>query len=81
MEKIIWTDRVRNKDVLHSVKEERSVLHTMKRRKANWIGHVSHRNCLLKQVAERKKEGTRRGRRYREILNDVKEKRKYWNLK
>jgi uroporphyrinogen-III decarboxylase len=39
MEKISWTDRVKNKDVLHRVKEERNILHTIKRRKANWIGH------------------------------------------
>jgi len=33
MEKIIWTDHVRNKEVLHRVKEERNILHTIKRRK------------------------------------------------
>jgi hypothetical protein len=40
MEKISWTDRVRNEDVLHRVKEERNIVHTIKRRKANWIGHI-----------------------------------------
>jgi hypothetical protein len=51
MEKIIWTDRVRNEEVLHRVKEERNITHTIKRRKANWIGgHILRRNCLLKQV-------------------------------
>jgi hypothetical protein len=35
MEKIIWIDRVRNEEVLHRVKEERNVVHTIKRRKAN----------------------------------------------
>jgi oligoribonuclease (3'-5' exoribonuclease) len=49
MEKIGWTDRVRN-EVLHRVKEERNILHTIKRRKANWIGHMLRRNCLLKHV-------------------------------
>jgi hypothetical protein len=39
MGKISWTDRVRNEEVLHRVKEERNILHTVKRRKANWIGH------------------------------------------
>jgi hypothetical protein len=37
MKKISWTDRVRN-EVLHRVKEERNILHTLKTRKANWIG-------------------------------------------
>ena len=69
MEKIGWTDRVRNEEVLHRVKEERNILHTVKRRKADWIGHILHRNCLLKEVIEGKLEGrmevTRRRRRRR----------------
>ena len=32
---IIWTDRVRNEEELHIVKEERNIIHTIKRRKAN----------------------------------------------
>ena len=40
MEKISWTYRERNEEVLHSVKEERSIIHTIKRRKDNWIGHI-----------------------------------------
>jgi len=30
---------------------------TVKRRKANWIGHMLRRNCLLKNVIEGKIEG------------------------
>jgi hypothetical protein len=54
MEKITWTDRVRNEEVLHRVKEERNILHTIKRKKANWISHILCRNCLLKHVTEGK---------------------------
>jgi hypothetical protein len=43
---------VRNEEVLHRVKE-RNVLCTLKRRKANWIGHIMRRNCLLKHVLDR----------------------------
>jgi ppGpp synthetase/RelA/SpoT-type nucleotidyltranferase len=50
MEKISWTDLVRNEEVLHRVKEERSILHRIKRRKANWIGHILRRNSLLKTL-------------------------------
>jgi hypothetical protein len=57
MEKISWTDHVRNEEVLHRVKEERNILHTIKRRKANWIGHILRRNCLLKHVTKGKTEG------------------------
>jgi len=35
MEKIIWTDRVRNEDVLLRVKEQRIILHEIRKRKAN----------------------------------------------
>jgi hypothetical protein len=52
MEKISWTDRVRNEKVLHRVKEERNILHTIKRRKANWTGHVFRTNCILKHFTE-----------------------------
>jgi len=33
------------------------MVQTIKRMKANWIGHSWHRNCLLKQVIEGKVEG------------------------
>jgi hypothetical protein len=57
MEKISWIDRVRNEEVLHKVKEKRNVLRTIKRRKANCIGHTLHRNCVLKHINEEKIEG------------------------
>jgi hypothetical protein len=84
MEKIIWTDYVRN-EVLHRVKEERNILLTIKGRKANWIGHILRRNCLLKHVIEGKLEGRtevtgRRGRRRKQLLDNLKEKIRYWKL-
>jgi len=54
MEKINWIDRVRNEEVLQRVKEERNIHQTLKGRKANWIGHILRRNCLLKHVIEGK---------------------------
>jgi hypothetical protein len=50
---------VRNEEVLHRVKEERNIVHTIKIRKANWIGHILRKNCLLKHVIEGKIEGRR----------------------
>ena len=54
--------------------------------KANWIGHILYRNCLLQRVIEgKKKDGIevrgRRGRRRRKLLDDVKERRGYSHLK
>jgi hypothetical protein len=70
MEKISWTDHVRNEEVLLRVKEQRNGLHEISKRNANWIGHILRRNCLLRQVIEGKIKGRievtgRRGRRRR----------------
>jgi hypothetical protein len=66
---ISLTDRVRNEEVLHRVKEERSIQYTTKQRKTNWIVHVLSKKCLLKHIIEGKVEGMgRRGRRRKQIL-------------
>ena len=44
-------------ETLQRVEEDRNILHTVKIRKANWIGHILHRNCLLKHVIEGAIEG------------------------
>ena len=54
----------------------------IRKRKANWIGHILRRNCLLQRVIEGKiKGGTevtgRRGRRRRKLLDDLKERGGY----
>jgi hypothetical protein len=56
LENISWTDCVRNEEVLYRVEEERNILHTIKRRKADWIGHMLRRKCFLKHGIERKKD-------------------------
>jgi len=80
MEKISWTDHVRNEEVLLTVKEHRNILHEISKRKAKWIGYILRRNCLLQRVIEGKTEGGievtgRRGRRRRKLLDDLKERR------
>jgi hypothetical protein len=82
MEKISRMDRVNNEAVLHRVKEERNILHAIRRRKANWIGHISRRNCLLKHIIQGNIMRTRwRERRRKQLLDDLKETRRYWKLK
>jgi hypothetical protein len=56
------------------------------KRKANWIGHILRRNCLLQRVIGGNiKEGIemtrRRGRRRRKLVDDLKERRGYPHLK
>jgi len=68
------------------VNEKRNILHEIRKRKANWIGHILRRNCLLKQVIEEKIKGEmevarRRGRRCKKLLDDLKDRRGYYHLK
>ena len=44
-------------EVLLRFKEQRNNVHETSKRKANWIGHILHRNCLLEQVIEGKIKG------------------------
>ena len=48
---------MRNEDVVLRVNEQRNILHAIRRQKANWIGHILRRNCLLQQVIEVKIKG------------------------
>jgi hypothetical protein len=85
MKKINWTDHVRKEDVLLRVKEQRNILHEMRKRKAKWIGHILCRNCLLQRVTEGTIQGgievtRRQGRRRRKLLNELNERRKYSHL-
>jgi hypothetical protein len=66
---------VRKKEILQKAKKETNSLHTIKRRKANLIGHVWHKNCLLIHVIEGKIEERREG------TGSLKEKGGYWELK
>jgi len=80
MEKISWSDHTRNEDVLLRVKEERNIVREISKRKANWIGHILCRNCLLQRVIEGKIKGGievtgRQGRRCRRLLYGLKERR------
>jgi len=73
-------------DVLLTVKEQRNSLHEIRKRKADWIGHILRRNCLLQRVIEGKIQGGievtgRQGRRRRKLLDDLKESRGYSHLK
>jgi len=57
MEKISWTDHMRNEEVLLRVNEQRNILHEIMKRTANLVGHILLRNCVLKQAIEGKIRG------------------------
>jgi hypothetical protein len=65
------------------VKEERYILPILNTRKANWIGHICHRNCRVKHAVETKigvsiDVAGRLRRRRQKLVDNVKEKRGYW---
>ena len=45
---------MRNEEVLQRVKEESNILQAIRRRKANWVGYILRRKCLLKHITKRK---------------------------
>ena len=72
--------------MLLRVNEQRNILREIRKRKANWIGHILRRNCLLKQVIEGTIKGEmdvtrRRGRRRKKLLDDLKDRRGNSHLK
>jgi hypothetical protein len=56
---------VRNEELLLRVKEQRNILHEIRKRKATWTGHTLRRNCLLQRVTEGKIKVTEKQSHYR----------------
>jgi len=84
VEKISLTDRVRNGE--QRDKEYRNIVLTIKGMETNWIGHILLGKCLLNHVIDGNLEGKRglkrrRGRRRKQLLDELKVKRGYSNLK
>jgi hypothetical protein len=87
MEKISWTDRVKNEGGISLSHDRGKEYRTDKRnRKANWIGHILREYCPLTHVIEGKIEERRemtgrRGKRLTQLVDGFNEKRGYWKLK
>ena len=57
------------------------VLNNVLHRKANWIGHILRRNCLLEAIEGQMMEVKEVGRRRTQLLDDLRNRRKYWEIK
>ena len=76
MEKIKWSEKVTNEQVLDCTGENRILLNNILRRKANWIGHILRRNCLLHdEIKGKMMEVKRVGRRRTQLLDDLRNRR------
>jgi len=60
MEKISWTDHVRNEEMLQRVNEKRNIAQEIKRKKDNGIGHFLCGNCLLRKDSRDGKTGEKK---------------------
>jgi len=77
---------MRNEEVLRRVEEDRNILHTTKRIKANPTGYTLSSNCLLKHATEEKTGGRtevtgRRGRGRKQLMDNLKEERRVSQMK
>ena len=52
MEKMKWSEKVTNEQVLDRIGEKRTLLINILRRKSNWISHILRRNCLIHDAIE-----------------------------
>jgi hypothetical protein len=81
MEKIKWSEKITNEQVLDRIGEKRTLLNNIIRRKANWIGHILRRNCLLHNSIEGQMTEVKGvGRRRAQLLDDMRNRGRYWEL-
>ena len=73
MEKISWTEKISNEEVLKRIGEERQLMSLIRTRKRKWIGHSIRGEGLLKEVIKERMEGKRtRGRTQKGMLDKLK---------
>jgi hypothetical protein len=70
MERISWTERRTNEEILQLVEEKRSLIGTIRGRQKKWIGHILRSDTLLRDIIEGRMEGKRMRGRPRTMLLD-----------
>ena len=72
MERVEWTDKIKNAVVLERVGEGRMMLELIRKRKRNWLGHWLRRNYLLKDALEGMVNGNKvRDRRRYQMIDNI----------
>ena len=78
MERISWSEKITNEEILRRVGEKRSMVETIVRKKKNCIGHIMRGDGLMKEVVEGKIEGKRgRGRKRVGMIDELMENEQY----
>ena len=82
MGKIKWSEKVTNEQFLDLIGEKKTLINNILRRKANWIGHILRRNCLLHGTIEGQMTEVKRVvRRRPELQDDLRNRSRYWEQK
>ena len=69
-----------NEVALECIAEERALLNNILREKANRVGHIRRRNCLLYDAIEGKMMRVK-GKKKKQVLDDLRNGRRYWEIK
>jgi hypothetical protein len=80
-EKIKWSENVTNEQVLECIGEKKKLLNNILCRKSNCIVHILRRNCLLHNAIEGQKMEVKGVGRRTQLLDDLRNRRRYWELK
>ena len=72
MEKISWTAKVSNSEVLNSIKENGCIRNTINQRKRRWLGHVLRHDVLLRDILEGRMTGKcTRGKKRLQLMSNI----------
>jgi len=70
--KVKWTDKQTNAEVLNLLKEKKSLLAEIRKRKRSWIGHILRHENMLPNVLEGRMKGKRpRGRKRIKMVDGI----------
>ena len=72
MEKISWTAKVSNSEVLNRVEENRCIINTINQQKRRWLGHVLWHDVLLRDILKGRMTGKcTRGRKRLQLMSNI----------
>jgi len=70
--KVKWTDKKTNAEVLNLLKEKKSLLAEIRKRKRSWIGHILRHANMLPTVLEGRMKGKRpRGKKRIKMVDGI----------
>ena len=79
--RIKWSEKVTNEEVLEHIGEKKMFVDNILCTKANCVGHILSRICLLcDAIEEQMTEVKGVGRRRIQLLDDLRNKTRYWEL-